>query len=73
MTHVDSAPARPWTKFYSVGMRHTIDEAPHPNLAAMVRSVARTYGAKTAFSLFMTNGFVVCISYAVIDRLYYFL
>ena len=49
MTTVEAAPARPWTKFYSVGMRNTIDEAPHPNLAAMVRSVARTYGGKTAF------------------------
>ncbi len=69
MTHVDTAPARPWTKFYSVGMRHTIDEAPHPNLAAMVRSVARTYGTKTAFSLCLPNGMGGSLTYADIDRL----
>jgi long-chain acyl-CoA synthetase len=69
MTQVDSAPARPWTKFYSVGMRHTIDEAPHPNLAAMVRSVARTFGAKTAFSLCLPNGMGGSLTYADIDRL----
>ncbi|MDP2802636.1 MAG: AMP-binding protein [Phreatobacter sp.] len=69
MTHVDSAPARPWTKFYSVGMRHTIDEAPYPNLAAMVRSVARTFGAKTAFSLCLPNGMGGSLTYADIDRL----
>ncbi|WP_296579784.1 AMP-binding protein [Phreatobacter sp.] len=69
MTQVDSAPVRPWTKFYSVGMRHTIDEAPHPNLAAMVRSVARTFGAKTAFSLCLPNGMGGSLTYADIDRL----
>ena len=68
MTTVEAAPARPWTKFYSVGMRHTIDEAPHPNLAAMVRSVARTYGGKTAFSLCLPNGMGGSLSYAEIDR-----
>ncbi|MCZ8315443.1 AMP-binding protein [Phreatobacter sp.] len=68
MTTVEAAPGRPWTKFYSVGMRHNIDEAPHPNLAAMVRSVARTYGERTAFSLCLPNGMGGSLSYAEIDR-----
>jgi len=68
MTTVEAAPARPWTKFYSVGMRHSIDEAPHPNLAAMVRSVARTYDGKTAFSLCLPNGMGGSLSYSEIDR-----
>ncbi len=68
MTTAAAAPARPWTKFYSVGMRHTIDEAPYPNLAAMVRSVARTYADKTAFSLCLPNGMGGSLTYAEIDR-----
>ena len=68
MTTAAAAPARPWTKFYSVGMRHTIDEAPYPNLAAMVRSVARTYADKPAFSLCLPNGMGGSLTYAEIDR-----
>jgi long-chain acyl-CoA synthetase len=68
MTATTAAPARPWTNFYSVGMRHTIDEAPYPNLAAMVRSVARTYADKPAFSLCLPNGMGGSLTYAEIDR-----
>lgn len=68
MTTVAAAPNRPWTKFYSVGMRHTVDEAPHPNLGAMVRSVARTYANKPAFTLCLPNGMGGTLSYADIDR-----
>jgi long-chain acyl-CoA synthetase len=68
MTTITETPNRPWAKFYPVGVRHTIDEAPHPNLAAMVRSVARTYGDKPAFTLCLPNGMGGTLSYAEVDR-----
>jgi long-chain acyl-CoA synthetase len=68
MTTIATTPLRPWTKFYPVGVRHTIEEAPHPNLAAMVRSIARTYADKTAYSLCLPNGMGGSLTYAEIDR-----
>jgi long-chain acyl-CoA synthetase len=68
MTSITETLNRPWTKFYPVGVRHTIDEAPHPNLAAMVRSVARTYADKPAFTLCLPNGMGGSLTYAEIDR-----
>jgi long-chain acyl-CoA synthetase len=68
MTTITETPNRPWSKFYPVGVRHTIDEAPHPDLAAMVRSVARTYGDKPAFTLCLPNGMGGTLTYAEVDR-----
>jgi long-chain acyl-CoA synthetase len=68
MSTATATPSRPWTRFYPVGVRHTIDEAPHPNLAAMIRSIARTYADKTAFSLCLPNGMGGSLTYAEVDR-----
>jgi long-chain acyl-CoA synthetase len=68
MTTITETPNRPWSKFYPVGVRPTIDEAPHPNLAAMIRSVARTYADKPAFTLCLPNGMGGSLTYAEIDR-----
>jgi long-chain acyl-CoA synthetase len=68
MTTVAEAPQRPWTKFYPVGVRPTIDEPPYPTLAAMVRSVARTHNKRAAFSLCLPNGMGGTLSFAEIDR-----
>ncbi|QCI63829.1 AMP-binding protein [Phreatobacter stygius] len=69
MTTIAATPNRPWTKFYPVGIRATIDEAPYPSLAAMVRSIARTYASQPAFSLCLSNGMGGSLTFADIDRL----
>ncbi|MGL4288181.1 MAG: AMP-binding protein [Phreatobacter sp.] len=69
MTTITATPNRPWAKFYPVGIRATIDEAPYPSLAAMVRSIARTYATQPAFSLCLPNGMGGTLTFADIDRL----
>ncbi|CEJ14577.1 Long-chain-fatty-acid--CoA ligase [bacterium YEK0313] len=64
-----AAPNRPWTKFYPPGIRPTIDEAPYPSLAAMVRAIARTYSTQPAFSLCLPNGMGGTLTFAEVDRL----
>jgi long-chain acyl-CoA synthetase len=68
MTTTADAPKRPWTNFYPVGVRHTIEEPPFPSLAAMVRSIARTYDQRPAFSVCLPNGMAGTLSFAEIDR-----
>lgn len=69
MTTITATPDRPWAKFYPVGIRATIDEAPYASLAAMVRSIARTYATQPAFSLCLPNGMGGTLTFADIDRL----
>ena len=68
MSSSAETPNRPWTKFYPVGVRKTIDEAPHPHLAAMVRSIARTYADRPAYTLCLPNGMGGTLTYAEVDR-----
>lgn len=64
-----ATPNRPWTRFYPPGIRPTIDEAPYPSLAAMVRAIARTYSTQPAFSLCLPNGMGGTLTFAEVDRL----
>lgn len=63
-----SAASRPWTAFYPPGTRQTIDNAPFPNLAAMVRDTARIHASKKAFTLCLPNGMFGDLTFADIDK-----
>lgn len=67
ITRDDEARERPWTAFYPAGVRHSIDQAPHPNLAAMVRETARAFADKIAFTVCLPNGMYGNLTYAQID------
>lgn len=64
-----TAERKPWTAFYSPGMRATIDAAPFRTIGELVSATAKQYAARTAFTTVLPNGMNGSISFAEVDEM----
>jgi long-chain acyl-CoA synthetase len=64
-----SLPQRRWTRFYSPRTAQDLPELRWPNVAALIREAAATYGPKEAFCLLLPNGTKAGLTFAEVDAL----
>lgn len=60
---------RPWTAFYTPGMRTEIEKPAYRNLGALIGSVAETYGNATAFTCCLPNGMNGNLTFQQVDEM----
>ena len=60
---------RPWTAFYTPGMRTEIETPAYRNLGALIGSVAETYAKSTAFTCCLPNGMNGNLTFQQVDEM----
>lgn len=66
---VDNGTTRPWHGEYGPDIDAAFPGSRHPNLTALVRSAARAWGERPAFSMCLDNGLGATLDFASVDRL----